>query len=197
MSSKKKADNGDNVDAEWFRSTVRSYSGKEFMEKLPAICGDMQNVLRILTFGIIIYDESTPEVRKILRDRDYWEALDKTSGDRMVIFTLLDREEEERNTTLEFMVAGRMTDRSPGKSYSALMKRMFDDESLLVYPSVLFFQVVDGAIYDYRLVPLQRKDIWDSFRAVQELFASLAKVLNGVAPEYYGNRKEIFNLIKD
>src|SRR5260370_34507482 len=74
---------------------------------------------------------------------------------------------------------------------------MFDDESLLVYPSVLFFQVVDGAIYDYRLVPLQRKDIWDSFRAGQELFASLAKVLNGVAPEYYGNRKEIFNLIKD
>lgn len=155
------------------------------------------NELNILTFGIIIYDETTPEYRKLLRDKDYWEAIDKSSGDKMVIFSLSDKTEYKVSHRIEFLVAGRPSSPDKGKSYSNLMKKLFDDESLLVYPSVLFFQIFEGKIYDYRLVPLRRKNEFESVKAVQELFESISSVLNNVLPEYYGNRREICNLVKE
>jgi hypothetical protein len=187
---------GSMPDIGYFRSTIRKYSGREFVENLVDICGEMHSELNVLTFGIILYDESAPEFRKMLRDKDYWEALDKASGNRMVIFTLLDKEEHEAITTMEYLVAGRASSRDRGKSYSYLMKKLFADESLLVYPSVLFFQVVGDEIFGYRLVPLKRVDIWQSMRAVQDLFVSISGVLNNILPENFGNQKEIFNLVK-
>lgn len=183
-------------DIEKFRTTIGEYTGEEFIECLPSICQKLTNDLNILTFGIIIYDEATPEYRKLLRDKDYWDALDLSSGDRMVIFSLSDEIDNEISNTFDFMVSARPSDRNREKSYSKLMKTVFGDESLLVYPSVLFFQVVDSEVYDYRLVPLKRKNVFESTLAVQNLFESIAGVLNNILPEYYGNRREIFNLIK-
>jgi len=178
------------------KTTVGEYTGEEFADNLPEICQQITNNLDILTFGIIIYDETTPEYRKLLRDKDYWEALDKSSGDKMVIFSLSDKIDREITHTIEFMVAARSSSRDKGKSYSKLMKSVFNDEALLVYPSVLFFQVGYAEVYDYRLVPLRRKNAFESTKAIQELFESISRVLNNVLPKYYGNRKEIFNLVK-
>jgi len=179
------------------RTTVGEYTGEEFVSNLSNICQDITNNLDILTFGMIVYDETTPEYRKLLRDKDYWEALDKSSGDKMIIFSLIDGVDREVSHTIEFMVAGRSSNQDKGKSYSKLMKAVFDDESLLVYPSVLFFQVADGEVYDYRLVPLRRKSPFESTQAIQELFESISAILNNILPEYYGNRREIFNLVKE
>lgn len=178
-------------------TTVGEYTGEEFVIKLPEICQQITNDLNILTFGIIIYDETTPEYRKLLRDKDYWDALDKSSGDKMIIFSLSDVVEIETEHTIEFMVSARSSGQDKAKSYSKLMKTVFNDETLLIYPSVLFFQVVDEEIYDYRLVSLRRKNAFESTKSIQELFESIARVLDNVLPEYYGNRREIFNLVKD
>jgi hypothetical protein len=183
-------------DIEWFRSTIARYSGEKFIDNLPRICKDLHNELGVLTFGIIVYDETTPELRKILRDKDYWDALDKASGDRMVIFSLIDRVEREYNRSIGLMVAGRPSYSDKCKSYSHLLKELFGNEALLVYPYVIFFQVVGEQIHDYRLVPLKRKDVWESTKAIQDLFSSISDVLNNVLPEYYGNRREIFELVK-
>lgn len=180
-----------------FRTTIAGYDGENFVENLPRICADLHNELGVLTFGIIVYDETSPELRKLLRDKDYWEALDKASGDRMVIFSLMDSIEREVDTSIGLMIAGRPSHRDKSKSYSRLVKSLFESDSLPVYPSVIFFQVFDNEIYDYRLVPLKRKDVWESAKAVQELFDAIRKVLDEVLPENYGNRREIFGLVKD
>lgn len=186
-------------DIEDFRSTVRQFDGRQFIENLPRLCEVMHNDLGILTFGIIVYDQSTPEVRKLLRDTDYWDALEKASGDKMVIFCLPDRIERKVsvNTTLRYLVPGQPISGDVGQSYSHLMKSLFNDETLLVYPSVIFFQVTCDEISDYRLVPLEKNDVYQSFQAVNELFECISEVLANVTPQNYGNRKEIFNLIKD
>ncbi len=35
---------------------------------------------RVAMFGALIYDERSAELRKLLREQDYWEALDRASG---------------------------------------------------------------------------------------------------------------------
>lgn len=189
-----------------FKSTIKGLTADQFFEQFPTICSQFQNELNVLTFGIIIYDETTPELRKVLRDTDYWEALDRLSGDKMVIFSLPDHVSQtvQSDSDIDTGKVGylvplnfRVPSQPLVKRHSYLMKRLFNNDSLLVYPSVLFFQVVGTEIYDYRLVPLQKDDIHKSYTAVRGLFECISNVLNDIAPENFGNRKEIFNLVKD
>jgi hypothetical protein len=152
---------------------------------------------RFLRSGSFIYDESTPEYRKFLRDRDYWTALDRTSGDRLVIFTLADKEAPSGLATLRLMILGQPGGDDLTSSYSLLLKKIFHRASLLVYPSILFFQVWHGRVYDYRLVPLSRGDVSESFKRVQDLFSSISEVLGRVTRENFGNRREIYHLVEE
>lgn len=181
-----------------FRSTIKGLDGRQFIENIPQICQQMHNDLRILTFGIIVYDQSAPGFRKMLRDDDYWDALERASGDRMVIFSLPDKvERKPPKTVLRHLVLGQPLSDDVGKSYSHLMQMVFNDETLLVYPSVIFFQLEGTEIFDYRLVPLAEGSVYESFKAVKDLFQCISEVLADITPQNYGNRREIFNLIKD
>lgn len=181
------------------RANIRSLHGEDFISFLTTICCNLQKQHNILTFGFIIYDETTPQYRKVLRDKDYWEALDKISGDKMMIFALSDKvnSRSEGDNMMHMMTSFTPSRSTRTKSYSHLLNEVFDNEALLVYPSVLFFQVFEGNIYNYRLVPLRRGTVEESFAAVQKLFESIAKVLEQIAPENYQNYREIFELVKD
>lgn len=180
-----------------FRTSIGTYSGEQFIKKLVNICQEMTNDLNVLSFGIIIYDETTPELRKILRDKDYWDALDKSSGDKLVIFSLSDEIRQESSYEIKMLIDAPSSYQDKGKSYSKFLKKIFNNASLLVYPSVLFFQVDNDKITDYRLVPLKRNNIFESTKAIQELFFAISKILNNILPQYYGNRREIFNLVRE
>jgi hypothetical protein len=193
---------------ERYRTKLQALSGNEFVASLLSLCDEFADKLSILTFGFIIFDETTPEYRKILRDKDYWEALDNASGNKMIIFAISDQRKKverlpiEHSRSTSHWIMGVNPSKITGpkkltKSYSHLLNTVFKSESLLVYPSVLFFQVEDGKIYDYRLVPLKRGDIWESMNEVQKLFESIAKVLDRIRPKYYENRHEIFQLVKE
>ena len=181
-----------------YRTRIENYDGEEFLNHFDTICNDLYTKLGVLTFAFILYDEGTPELRKLLRDSDYWDALDAASGDHMVVFTLSDERKSETEVTelLEAMTVFRGTSQRPSKSYSKVMKTLFDSESLLVFPSVLFFHVIDSNIRDYRLVPLRRQTIHESVKAIQDLFQAMTAVLDAVEPQFYGNQREIFQLVK-
>ena len=180
------------------RSKIQATSGDGFIENILTFCNELEKE-QILTFGFIVYDETTPEFRKILRDKDYWEALDRASGENMLVFALSDQKETEYevDTRMHLMTSFSPSQPTKTKSYSHLLHKVFDKDSTLVYPSVLFFQVYQGSIYDIRLVPLKRGDTWNSMHQVQNLFESIATVLSNIAPENYGNRREIFEQVKN
>lgn len=187
-------------DIDWFKTSIENTDPEQFLDHFEELCTRLQKERGFLAFAMIIYDETIPEMKKALRDKDFWKALDKTSGNRLIVFTLRDQEEQETkiNTTLELMTAMPMNRREDfGKRYSKILKTLFQDESLLAYPSVLFFQVVDSTISEYRLVPLSRGTHWEIFQRLQTLLGSIAEILSKVTIENFKNKREIFCLIVD
>jgi hypothetical protein len=180
-----------------YKKRIAAYSGEEFIKRFGDLCNKLYTDLQVLTFAFILYDEKTPGLRIALRNPDYWEALDAASGDHMLVFTLKDKREVESQQYIEMLTAFSGNSREPSKSYSNVLKTLFDSDALFAFPSVLFFQVIDGKIHDYRLVPLKRADIYDSMTAIQELFEAISTVLERVEPRFYGNQKEIFTLVRD
>jgi hypothetical protein len=183
-------------DLDWFKTSIKNTDPVQFLDHFEELCTRLQKERGFLAFAMIIYDETIPEMKKALRDKDFWKALDKTSGNRLIVFTLRDKEEQEYQTVQRLMISMPMNSNEDyDKRYSKILKILFQDESLLAYPSILFFQVVDGTISEYRLVPLSRGTQWEVFQRLQKLLGSIADVLCKVTPENYKNKREIFNLI--
>jgi len=184
-----------------FKSEINNYTGEQFEEYFETLCSEFQNNLDILTFGIIIYDETNPVIRKILRDSDYWSALDKASGEKMIIFSIKDSvvplPVAIKQSEKPFMVSFPQTDKDLTNSYSMLIKKIFGSKIPISYPSVLFFQIMNSNILDYLLVPLVQRNVWNSANSIQELFISVSDILNNIIEECYENRAEIFQLVKN
>lgn len=67
------------------------------------------NSSEIKTFGIILYTEENPNIVKLLRDEDNWNALDSISGEKFNIFAIKPKKGEmsfpkESNTNLMMLL---------------------------------------------------------------------------------------------
>jgi len=137
----------------------------------------------VVLFGALIYDESTAEYRKLLRDEDYWDALDRVSGPDFEIFALRDEEKwgsnYDRSMVTELVtVASLSRSRDRGYYFSRLLKEYFGEERVsLAYPSLLIFIVSSGQVSHVRLIPLRRGTIEEVFSRLQEVFGLIAKII--------------------
>jgi hypothetical protein len=135
----------------------------------------------VALFGAIVYDETTAEIRKLLSDQTYWDALDKISGPDFEVFALRDKEdfELERVTSLDMLtIASASRSRSRGCYYSHLLKDYFGiEETTLVYPSLVLFIVTKGEVKYSRLIPLENKTSEEYFQTFKRIFALIADVV--------------------
>jgi hypothetical protein len=53
---------------------------------------EVMNSSYIKTFGFIMYNETNPNIVKLLRDNDYWNALSTASGESFIIFSIKPKE---------------------------------------------------------------------------------------------------------
>ena len=134
-------------------------------------------------FGVLIYNEENVALKKLLRDQDYWDALDKASGPNMEIFGVRDTEKFEREK--EAPAVGFMEHTSLGRSgnrgfyFSHLLKEYFGEEkTCLAYPSVLIFIIEEQKVRYCRLIPLRRKNsISETFDGLLALFTTISDAI--------------------
>ncbi|MEJ0038603.1 MAG: toll/interleukin-1 receptor domain-containing protein [Gammaproteobacteria bacterium] len=132
----------------------------------------------VTTFGALIYDESNVALRKLLRDRDYWDALDKVSGPHFEVFGILDAESyeyelDERVGMITEISESRTKDR--GYYFSELLKRYFGEKKrTLVYPSFLLFLAEGGSIKLCWLIPLKKGALDKTYQQLLKLFEAIA-----------------------
>ena len=135
----------------------------------------------VVAFGCLVYDEGTVELRKLLKDEDYWDALDKASGPDFEIFAVRDEQKygQDAPDYIEMLTASSMSrSRSRGYYFSHLLKEYFDEEkTTLAYPSFVLFLVEDDRVTHCRLIPFSRGGIHETFLQLQELFATIATAI--------------------
>jgi hypothetical protein len=131
-----------------------------------------------LTPNAIPAFRSNAALRKLLQDRDYWDALDRVSGPYFEVFAVRDTEgcEYEIDRNLEMMTATSLSrSRSRAYFFSALLKQYFGEEKTrLAYPSFVLFLAENGQIKYCRLIPLQRGTIEETFERLSRLFGVIA-----------------------
>jgi hypothetical protein len=130
----------------------------------------------VTAFGALIYDESSIALRKLFRDPDYWDALDKASGPNFEVFAIRDTEGYYYEQGIEFLTAASLSrSRSRGYYFSYLLKQYFGkDKTRLAYPSLLLFLVEQGQVKYCRLIPFRKTSLEETFNRLSALLSAIA-----------------------
>jgi len=151
--------------------------GRVPAEQLSRYLLELSSRNNVVAFGALVYNERSAELRKLLLDRIYWDALDMASGPHFEVFAIRDTEAYDPGPmVIEMMTAasiGRSRDR--GFYFSTLLKEYFDEEKTrMAYPSFLLFITEHGRIKYCRLIPFPSKPLADTFNYLANLLTSIA-----------------------
>ncbi len=130
---------------------------------------NMHQNSELRTFGIILYTEENPNILKLLRDDDYWNALDSASGEKFYIFSV---KPKKGNFTFPKMKEGTL----------GLMKQIWDEpkdnkEILEIFeikstqklPLFIIFTECDGHLLK-KEIKIDEKNIDSSLQQLKEIF---------------------------
>ena len=156
-----------------------------------------------MTFGCIVYDETTAELRRLLKDADYWDALAMASGPSFEVFAVKDEkrygQEVPATTEIEALTAASLSRyRSRGYYFSRLLKEYFGEEkTTLAYPSVILFLVEDRRVTHCRLIPLSRDTTQRVFLSLQQLFGTIAESIEQWQTKGSVSASELWEIMKE
>jgi hypothetical protein len=174
-----------------------------FIDNFQRICRFHQTQGRASAFAFIIYDFENIHLRKILMDTDYWDTLDRTSGNYMTIFSLFEEQTKQRFNDTLFPKKVRMkfdavkidTTNDLGLSYRQIIELFFGGTDF-PSPSILFFQVDEEQITDSFFVELKENKIEDGFIELKNIIDKSIEAIKDITPENKKNFKEIFHMLE-
>jgi hypothetical protein len=174
-----------------------------FIDNFQKICKYHQAQGRASAFAFIIYDFHNPHLTKVLMDTDYWNTLDKTSGDFLTVFSLFEEPTKHKlNNTLlpkrvrmKFEAVKVETTKELGLSYREIIETFFGGADFRS-PSILFFQVDNEEISDYFFVELKENKIEDGFNELKELIDKSVEATKDISLENKSNYREIFHMLE-
>jgi hypothetical protein len=166
------------------RSRKVSDSFGEFTSEFLKICRSHQEQKRALAFAFILYDFDHPEIRKVLADQDYWDALDHISGTTLTVFSF--HIDENRRT-------GSHSHR--GETFAESQQFLTQRFGVAIpkgKPSILFFQVTKEEVSNPCIIAVRANTVEEAFNEIRGILLDAVDSLSQVQPEFRGNTREIF-----
>jgi hypothetical protein len=168
---------------------------ENFSREFLSICESHRRESRALAFAFILYDYRHPDVRQVLDNRYYWDALNQVSGSYLTVFSFnLGSAQHYRNS-------------QPYRSNKRYRPASLNDASRFIgghfkidipqaVPLLLFFQVADERISHQLLFEIKAESVEASFAEIRDALEDAVESVEAVTPENRGNTAEIFQLIE-
>ena len=158
------------------------YSFSEFQNRFLGICNEHLQSRRAFLFALLLFDVDTPEIAKVLRDPDYWAALDKISGHYLTVFTLLTPQPRSDHQREQRSMVGIDSVPDPGMKLQLILNSYFGLKNRVNLPAVLLFQVTEDKVSWYSFVQLRAGTVESTFGEIRDLLRDLAGALSKADP---------------
>jgi len=169
----------------------QGYSLEEFDRAFISICQSHRESGRALAFAFILFDYTHPEVRKVLEDQAYWDALDHISGVYLTVFSFHLKSRLKRRTNPRKSNHG--SNHDPGlEDPNRFVDSRFGIKLPRSRPLLLFFQVRDHKISRRFIYELKADSVEIAFSEIRDALVDAVESVEHVLPEYRNNTEEIF-----
>jgi hypothetical protein len=163
-------------------STVAIGHGINFRDyalELAKRNGKLDRMDPVRCYLFLLYDETHPYLRKVLRDKDFWDALDKLTGDRLAVITYGESEFKEESPMIGMMIHGGNPFRGgASKSNSKLMEEVFGLKiSRKQLPLIVISTPGMSAAQSVTLASVKIKNTDDAYERLRTLIGGLGREL--------------------
>jgi len=142
-------------------------------------------------FGVILYTDKHPNIKKVLRDDDYWLALHELTGENFAVFSV--RPEKGRYELPKFPpgVIGMMVKIWKEPIDNQKLLNLFEIESTEKLPLLLLFTEING---EHLSIQFKINDTseTEAYNTTKEHLEFACSVISGIKKENYGNPEGIF-----
>jgi len=183
------------MNAIYLNSEDHGLNFDSFRRKMVEICNTHREENKALAFAFILYDFENPQISKILRDSDYWLALNKISGDYLTVFSIHYKPEDEGIEKTAALESYSFKD-NPATATNKLIADYFGNDIKVIYPAILFFQVNQEMVIDSLLVELKEEKIEEAYIELKDNIKICVEELKKVHRENSHNFSEIFDLME-
>ncbi|MBL0611821.1 hypothetical protein JD508_16395 [Aeromonas jandaei] len=145
----------------------------------------------IQLFGVILYTDKNPNIKKILRDDDYWLALHELTGDNFAVFSVRPERGFYKYPQLPSGIFGMMLKIWNEPSENKKLIDLFEIDSTENLPLLLLFTEVDDR---YLSIKLEINDASenDAYNSTKEHLEFACKVISRIKKENYNNPEGIY-----
>lgn len=158
------------------------------LELIKDLVKGEKNLSRI--YGFILYTERDPYVAKVLKDEEFWNALNSISGSNWPVFAV--RPMRERQTkapllqtnsgTMGFMV---VTAEEPQSNMPIIKDFGLDNSRDL--PLFVAFMWDESDNLNEVTIPIQGDSVDTVYHSIEEIVRAIARVEDTILPEYKGS----------
>lgn len=170
---------------DWLRKMIEVYRSDE--DKVNA-------------FGYVLYTDENPNTKKILRDADYWKALDEISGENWIIFAIKPKVGSLEYPDIPPSPPGRTVfyDMEPiweEPSENKELLSLFGVESTRMLPLFVVFVFVEDK---YFTINMKIKDnrVEDGFNSLKYAVCTVKKAIDQIDPKNWKNDLGVFGSIE-
>ncbi len=165
---------------------------------LEVIKENVKNANTSRLYGFILYTDSDPYVKKVLRDDDFWDALDEKSGQNWPIFAV--RPITKEKTGIRALSNPRMINfivsESERKISNEMVLKTFGLSSAKDLPCFVAFMWDDSDNLQSISVPIRGNNIDECYNSLREIVELITEAEDKVLPEYKRN-VELFHIVAD
>lgn len=184
-----------------FEDTPRGregYSFGEFEERFLSICEEHRRNERAFAFAFILFDLPHPQVRKVLEDDAYWDALDADAGSYLTVFSfnVPERRRRRESGQLEVRHMVALTEPFGPREGIEAVRSFFGFSEDIELPALLFFQVSGKEIIDSLWVNLHEKRTEPAFEEIRGLVGSAVSAVQEMPNDNREDAQEVFDQIQ-
>lgn len=149
-------------------------------------------------YGFILYTKQNPYVAKVLRDNDFWDALDEKSGKNWPVFAVrpLDKGYYDTNTPSNPNTIGFMVQTWTEPSANKEILHEFGLSSSEDLPCFVAFMWDDNDNLQSITIPIVGKDVDSVFLSIETIVKIISDTEQRILPQYKRN-VEVFRNVAD
>lgn len=148
-----------------------------------------------LLYGVLIYTDAHPYVKKMLADDDFWSALDDSTGDAWWLFAARGRQgtvtvSQPKPGTLSMLEAVYV---EPGENADLL--QAFEIGSTKHLPAVVIFVPTEDGVLKY-VVRFSNESVDDAYKSVRKIVQRVTATVEPVLDQNRRQEGRVFRLVE-
>ena len=162
------------------------------MQELLKLNPIIQHPEKVNIFGVLLYTRAHPHIIKLLKDDDYWDALDEISGKKWAIFSIKPLVRKLKRDPFQSNIISNMIPIYEEPFMNKKLLRDFNIQDTSSLPMLLVFWKKENGHTDQITYSLSGDSVETLYKDLNRIVSAITETIERITPENMTETARIF-----